>query len=452
MRVVHAVLSIFFLTLAMFTAVADTETGKTEKDFIGADFVMHAIGRLKDNYVFPHELGLTKLLNIGLDELERTAGKGLALRRIRGVYGKSDAEAEQIFREEFEKTKKFARSKGGFSRADFALNALKAILASLGRSHTGIAMTDFEDHLRFAGRGEGYGGLGIVVAERDKCFFVDHVFSDSPASRAGLRRFDELVEIDGVTVRGNTLERLRGEEGSKVSLILKRGEELGWVEVIRGRVVTNKVEWMRIGKTEERLNMLYFNEFHPEVILPITSYISYHRLRGIIFDLRGNVGGHTRSDDNGSEPPALEPLLELFLPHQTILYLKKTDANMRFCYSEPPFGISKPFNLPIVVLLNRDSMSAAEVFARVLQYYGKATIVGEKSAGRGGEFSKNVLLPFGYVMSVTTSLLILPDGKLLEGRGVTPDFEVALSAADMRAGRDPQLDKAVEVLRWLVSR
>ena len=285
-------------------------------------------------------------------------------------------------------------------------------------------------------RGE-YGGLGLEVAMEEGRAKVMAVFEGSPAARAGVQAGDVIVAIGGDSIHGYSLEqvtqRVRGKRGTPVDLTVARtgeNEFRGYTvtrELIHGRSVW--VSLVASGYAYVRLSQ--FQVHTPEhLVAGLTRFLNQDDIRvaGIVLDLRDNPGGLLS---------AAVGVSAAFLPAGAPVVFTEgmaNDANMRLFAQRGDYlrygavdhlqSVSPELKtLPMVVLVNGGSASAAEIVAGALQDNKRATVLGTHTHGKG---SVQVVIPFGdgTGMKLTTAYYHTPSGRLIQGKGVLPDVVV----------------------------
>ena len=318
------------------------------------------------------------------------------------------------------------------------------MLASLHDSHTFfLPPAAFQEAQRVTQGRAAFTGIGVVVtARRDPSdtswIFVLDVLPGSPAEAAGLKRFDRIAQVDNTSLRnGNPVDAsrlLRGPAGTKVALVLLRGTKTVRVTVSRApvRVPPVAVRFLRPG-----LAYLRVYEFGrgagAELRKRLRALSAQHRVDAAILDLRGNPGGLVLEATD---------ILGIFLPPGTL-----AGRDVRRGQPESLLktaGTPVLLHAPLAVLIDGASASSSELVAAALKDYGRATLIGEKTAGALGG-AVDVRLPEGG-MSVTVERIVTPEGAQVEGAGITPDMPVALTVADMMRGEDTQLQAALPQL------
>lgn len=290
-----------------------------------------------------------------------------------------------------------------------------------------------------------YEGIGAFVDTTGEYLSIISPIEGSPAEAAGLKPGDLIIAIDGVDMTGTAPEEARqkviGPAGTTVTLsVAREGQEEPLefiitrakitIPSVTGKMLENDIAYIDINqfgdKTTSELNTTL------EELLP-------QNPKGIIIDLRNNGGGYLQT--------SIEVASE-FIDKGVILYEQYGDGT-RDTYNA--LGNGRATDLPIVVLVNEGSASASEILAGALQDYGRAKLVGVISYGKGSVQQWIPLSGENGAARVTIARWLTPDERLIDGVGLTPDFIVELTEEDAAAERDPQLDKAIEVLLELIA-
>ncbi|WP_245699142.1 S41 family peptidase [Rhodospira trueperi] len=284
------------------------------------------------------------------------------------------------------------------------------------------ALASLDPFSRYAGAEEarlnrgsrnGFGGIGIVFEITDAgAILVREVIADGPADDAGLRVGDRIVAVDGEPfpaqpTNRDVRERLRGPVGAPVRLTIRR-DALVQVTLDRGLIVLPTVEWSR----EDGIGILRVSSFNQAtaeaVAVAVTAARTRGDLRGLILDMRGNPGGLLDQ---------AVATADLFLNDGTIVSTRGRHPEARQFYSAADGDIAD--GLPIVVLMDGDSASAAEIVAAALQDDARAVVIGTTSYGKG-TVQTVVQLPNRGELTLTWSRFYSPSGYVLHGLGVPP--------------------------------
>jgi carboxyl-terminal processing protease len=304
--------------------------------------------------------------------------------------------------------------------------AIQGMLASLDPHSSYMNATEFRD-LQTQTRGE-YGGLGLEVTSEDGIVRVVSPIDDTPADRAGIEAGDYLTAINGESIIGLTLNdavrQMRGEPGTEITVTIARdGVDPFDVtltrEVINVRAVTARVEGGDIGV----VRISTFNEQTGDMLDNAIRNVRSQtgaRLRGVVIDLRNNPGG------------LLDQAIEVsdaFLDGGEVVSTRGRQPGDQQRYNarrgDDLAGV------PIVVLINGASASAAEIVAGALQDRNRALIVGTDSFGKG---SVQTVIPLqggrDGALRLTTARYYTPSGRSIQGAGITPDIEVGAVRVD----------------------
>lgn len=289
-----------------------------------------------------------------------------------------------------------------------------------------------------------YEGIGAFVDTRGDYLTIVSPIEGSPAEAAGLRPGDMIIAIDGEDMTGYTPEEARqrvlGEAGTKVVLTVARAGESEPLEftIVRAKITVPSVTGEMLDGGIAYIDINTFGDKTTDELRAKLDELLAQNPKGIVIDLRYNPGGYLiTSVEVASE----------FLDEGVVLIEQYGDGS-RDAYRA--LGNGRATDLPIVVLINNGSASASEIVAGALQDYGRAKLVGEQSYGKG---SVQTLAPLSNdqgAARVTIAKWLTPDGRAIEGVGLAPDYIVELTEEDAANDRDPQLDKAVEILLGLI--
>jgi carboxyl-terminal processing protease len=317
--------------------------------------------------------------------------------------------------------------------------AVRGMLASLDDSHTTYISP--EDRRRMAETS--YVGVGIRLTkpEGSPSPIIVEVFPRSPASQAGLRAGDRIESADGTSTTDLPLteivQYIRGAPDSVVKIGFSRQGQQRTVDVTRGAVEPRRVEGGPLGSGVGYMRIRTFATDVPNAVIDQLTALDRARangIRGLILDLRGNTGGELRAVANvgGS-----------FFPGKPIGLSVDRSGTQTPLQAE---GRKRVSDDPLVVLIDRDTGSGSEILAAALREHGMATIVGTSSAGSVG-IAQVHDLPDGSAVQITESRLLTPSGARLDRVGVKPDIEVATTVTDLESGKDPPLERAVQVIK-----
>ena len=324
------------------------------------------------------------------------------------------------------------------------LAAVDGMVASLDPHSAFLDPAEYEA-MRVSTAGH-YSGVGLEVAERDGRIAVVTPIDGSPADRAGVLSGDILLEIDGRAVEGGTLEatieRMRGFVGSTVRLTVERSGE---PEPLRFALERSEVH-VRTVRAEPLpgrygyLRVTHFTDATPRDFDRALAGLQVDApLRGLVLDLRGNPGGVLEASVSVADE---------FLDSGVIVRAEGRTAESRFVLRATEGDALR--SAPLVVLIDRGSASGAEIVAGALRDHGRATLMGERTFGKG---SVQTVMPLanGQALKLTTSRYYTPSGSSLHERGLEPDVSLAVALqGDGRAAviaADPAVQAALQYLR-----
>ena len=324
---------------------------------------------------------------------------------------------------------------------DLALmrGAIRGMLESLGDEHT--SFMDPQEFTDANSQMEGsYEGIGAYVDTGGDYLTVTSPIPGSPAEKAGLKPKDTIIAIDGEDMTGINPELARkkvlGPAGTVVTLtILREGmEEPFDVEITRDKITIASVESEMLDNGIAYLKLNTFGETTTRELKQQLGALMDQNPKGLIFDLRYNGGGYLQT--------AVE-VTSQFISDGVVLYEQYGDGR-KDSFDALPGGLA--VDIPMVVLINEGSASASEIVAGALQDLQRAQLVGVTSYGKGSVQNWIPLADNQGAVRVTIAKWLTPDGRTIHKLGLTPDVIVELTDEDAAAERDPQLDKAIELL------
>lgn len=293
-----------------------------------------------------------------------------------------------------------------------------------------------------------YYGIGCLVTQEKKTndCRITTVYEDSPAEKGGLKVNDIIVSVDGVNVRGDELEsiiqKIRGQEGTKREIVVYRDSEKSDVNLT---VYCGKVDIKLISTNiyEDNIGYLSISEFTGKSSSQFKSAIDKlvsQNIKGLIIDLRGNPGGELMTvcemmdylikDRDGRY--TLNQEEQIFDPGKTLLvYIKEKGKIVDAAYASDNHSVE----LPMVILTDYSTASAAELFTETLKDYKKATIVGIKTFGKG--VVQN-MIPYddGSAFKFTVSEYFPPSGYSIDLKGILPDYSLDVAGIEVNYDTD----------------
>jgi carboxyl-terminal processing protease len=323
--------------------------------------------------------------------------------------------------------------------------ASAAMVAALG-DRWSYYMTA-EQYLRYQDTmSNSYVGVGITVKAREDQRGIDiiNVIAGGPAAEAGILAGDVLVGVDGTDTTAMALDAvsalIRGEENTKVKLTVERAGERKEFTITREKFETP----VAIGKLlEGNIGLITIENFDARCAKETIAAIEDLRKQGataLIFDVRNNPGGYKHE---------LVELLDYLLPEGTLFRTEDFRGKEEVDKSDANY-----LDMPMAVLVNLHSYSAAEFFAAALDEYDAAIVVGEKTFGKG-YFQTTIPLRDGSAVNISIGKYYTPKGNSLAGVGLTPEVEVvvdeataaAISSGTLTPEKDPQIIAAVNALK-----
>jgi len=303
---------------------------------------------------------------------------------------------------------------------DMRTGAYKGLLEGLGDPYTCYYTADEFDALMESTSGTYY-GIGAVVQQNLKTMYITIVkpYVDGPAYNAGMLPGDIIYMVDDVDVTGMDIDKvvsmMKGPEGTIVKVTVVRDGVADPVEltITRGKIEIETIEYEMLDNSIGYIIISGFDEPTPKQFKEALADLQKQGMKGLIIDLRDNGGGLLS---------AVVEMLDYILPKGMIVYTEDKYGNR-----EEYKGTDKEvLELPMAVMINGNSASAAEIFAAAMQDYDAATLVGTTSFGKG--IVQSILpLTDGTAVKITISRYFTPNGVCIHGEGVTPDVEVELN-------------------------
>lgn len=310
--------------------------------------------------------------------------------------------------------------------------ANRGLVEAAGDPHTAYMDPDETKEFDKSLSGQIGGGIGAEIGLRNNKPTIIKPLENSPAQKAGIKAGEAIVKVNDEASSDWSVEKvvskIRGEVGTSVKLTLLSGNQTREVSVVRQNIVSPAVE----SEIDGEIGILKVNRFGDDTVSLARKYASEFVEKGVkkvILDLRNNPGGTVG---------AAQGLLGIWLDNQIAMTERRGSEIVKTLRTTgtPILG-----NMKTVVLINGNSASASEITAGALREYGKATLVGQKSYGKG---SVQIVLglPGGSQMKVTEARWYTPKGKNIDKTGIEPDVKVDLSSDDVNNNVDPQMDKA----------
>jgi len=292
--------------------------------------------------------------------------------------------------------------------------AIKGMIESLDDPHTSYLSKEVFDELQTDTRGE-FGGLGIVIGERDDWITVISPIDDTPAARKGIRAGDRIIAIDGQSTEGFTtmdaVRLLRGEVGTSVTITILRPSEIKPfdVTIVRGII---KLETVKSEMVDGHIGYIRISQFSEPTAEALAGHIERLTAQGMdsmIIDLRNNPGGLLSS---------VIDISDMFISKGVIVSTRGRDRSQNQSFQAQRTATVP--DIPLIVLVNEGSASASEIFAGAMRDNQRGILIGEKTFGKGSVQTVREL-PDGSGIRITTALYYTPSGKSIHEVGIEPD-------------------------------
>lgn len=325
---------------------------------------------------------------------------------------------------------------GEISKADIIEGAKKGLVDSLGDVYTvymdAEKSADFYDDLH----GNVGSGIGVEMGLRDGYVRVLRTLPDNPAQKAGILAGDIIYKVDGEEVwtlsSEEIAQKVRGETGTDVTVtVVRDGKEKDYT--MKREAINNVSAYVGYDGSTAIVTVTRFDNDTGTLVQKMAQEFEKKKVKKVILDLRGNGGGYVS---------AAQDLLSLWLDGKEMLIQKsKHHGNSTMSTAR---GKAILADMPTVVLVNGSTASASEIVAGALQDYDKATILGEKTYGKGVVQSLYDLSG-GSTLKITIADWHTPKDRSINGEGITPDIEVERTYEEINSMRDPQMDAAKDL-------
>ena len=285
-------------------------------------------------------------------------------------------------------------------------------------------------------------GVGMEIAVKDQILTVVSPLKGSPSEKAGIKSGDLVLKIDGTETRGmdiaNAVKKIRGPHGSIVSLNILRE---GWSESKEIKVTRDVINVPTI-ITKARpdgvfvIQLMSFTSNAPDLFRSALHEFVNSGDKKLVLDLRGNPGGYLEAAVDMASwflPIGKVVVTEDYAGHSPSVVHRSRGYNI--------FGTDKK----LVILVDHGSASASEILADALRYWNNTKLVGATTFGKGSVQELVDITP-ETSLKLTIARWLPPSGKQIPASGIVPDVEVKITDEDVKTGKDPQLDKAVELL------
>lgn len=311
--------------------------------------------------------------------------------------------------------------------------AVKGMINSLGDPHS-IYM-DAKLYKDFMIETEGsFGGVGIVLGVKDKMLTVVSPIEGTPGEKAGIKSGDQIIKIEGKDTQDMALDeavsKIRGAEGTKVTLTIKRNQEIKdytltrtniQIKTVAGKMMPGNIGYIRISMFNEHTGADFSRKLQE---------LEKEGMQSLILDLRDNPGGLLEESVKVSGK---------LVPKGPVVSVVTRDGTR-----ETHSSRLEAVKYPLVVLVNNGSASASEIVAGAVQDTAAGTLVGTKTYGKGS-VQTILRLDATTAMKLTIAKYLTPKDRSINGVGIEPDVKV--ENPDFKDGKDTQLEKALEIIK-----
>jgi len=319
--------------------------------------------------------------------------------------------------------------------------AIKGMTESLGDPYTTFLTPEeakaFEDELSGS-----ISGIGAEVGIKNGKLTVISPIDDSPAKKAGIQSGDHIAMIEDEATDGMSVSvavsKIRGEAGTKVRLKIIRAKEVKDFEITRTVFTVKSVKSEIVQSNIGHISITRFDEKTPQELRNTLEDYEGRNVKNIVLDLRDNPGGYLDS--------SIKVASEFVRSGVIVSEKNEISDDETKKYKATGKGVATDKSINLVILINQGSASASEIVAGALRDHGRAILVGDTTYGKGS-VQKLENLSGGAELRLTIAHWYTPNGKNITKDGIKPDYEIKMTDEDYNKDIDPQLNKAIELLR-----
>lgn len=331
-----------------------------------------------------------------------------------------------------------SRFDGKLDPAKLVDGAKKGLVEAAGDPYT-VYFTDSEAKQFLSDLDGTFTGIGAELDRRDNHIIVVSTLDDSPAKKAGLQANDILLKVNDQDAStwstDKTVSMIRGDKGTTVKLAVVRGQEQKEFSIVRDQIINPSVKSEVTGDNIGYLRISRFADTDTATLsLKAAEGFKAKNVRGVILDLRGNGGGYVT---------AARAVASLWLRNKVVVEQRRDNVVVETQRSDDNAPLE---GIPTIVLVDGGSASASEIVSGALHDNNAATLVGQKTFGKGS-VQDMPSISSGGILKVTIAKWYTPKGKNIHKEGIMPDVVVPISDDDIKNGRDPQKDKAIDLLK-----
>ncbi|OHB21918.1 MAG: hypothetical protein A2939_01460 [Parcubacteria group bacterium RIFCSPLOWO2_01_FULL_48_18] len=321
--------------------------------------------------------------------------------------------------------------------------AVRGLVNSLKDPHSNFLTPEDAKKFNEDVSGE-FSGVGMEIGIKNGQLKVIAPLKDSPAEKAGLKAGDSILKVDDAFTNDLSVDEavklIRGQRGTKVKLFIFRE---GWEKseefvIVRDIITIPALEYKLIEGRLAHIQLFNFNENMPLLFYRAAVDLLLNKPKGIILDLRNNPGGFLEVSVN---------IAGWFLDKGVVVTEEKFKSGDANVFRANGNGALKL--LPMVIIVNEGSASASEILAGALRDHRHIPLIGQKTFGKGSVQEIRNLRDNSSI-KISIAQWLTPNGNLIEGAGLEPDYKVEIGDEDAKNKKDPQLEKAIEILKEIL--